>query len=1013
MGQCDQQLQTAPIYYSRGSLESHRATFQAIIVTDGLTSYLKFIFSIPSFDRVIGNTGKYGTWLAQIGEIVNVEQLCENFIIDNQQIISDATFQTHITDVISMIGCPCSVRWMGGLWSLQYVDNTTRCFALNSLATRLFDHPHSKLCCYHFTPSIIKQYPMTFISTPPDAGFFTFYDPNPWSATYRESNLNDASYILTAGAVKMPTPPDCASCFILLAQQRATNSVGSEATNGTVYSALAAKEKNSSFQVELSSSKDRLTIYCNGQDYTAAFYADPMFSKMIESSIFLERKDEEDLATLHITFSSGIEIAVAQGVHSRDFEVTMPTSLRGLTSGLLGNFNSKLNDEFQLPNGNILSANLTEKEIYYQFASLWSVTAENTVFIYPAGQSSATFQHPEFAPLFFSDLNATVMKSAQEICGHENVACLFDYAATSDPIFAINTKKLDESNDQARIIQLNSLPSLVLVTSKTSLGLVEVTEGQVALMSVSALDPDGNFDRYELIDRPKGVVLNQSGVITFTPSASNPVSISVVAVDQLGGRSSLLNIPLVMCTLCNGHGHCDKSHVRSSVMLLGGRFQKYVCQCRPAYTGDDCEEDWDACSENPCSLGQTCTDTPAAIHDADNSSSHTCGPCPSGTQKVNKSCTDRDECQSSPCSQLCTNVQGSYFCSCSGGYRLNPVDGKTCQDINECTERTHSCEHVCTNSPGTYNCSCLPGYSLQPDSHSCKPSLDSSICSTFACSQICVVDSDNKPRCSCKSFYQIDPQNSTNCIDVNECFLEILHVARCVPTLMEDLNALCYAGYKLSQDLTTCIACEGSSYGTNCSENCLCAHANFCHPVTGCICHKGWTGARCDVNINECVTQENICSYNEVCHDLLGSYECRCRDGFTQTDGGCVDVDECGDIFLHTCELFKNQECHNTIGSFVCDCLPGYTKSSSGQCTDIDECSLHSHSCQQLCINTLGHYTCACHYGLRLDDFDRTKCVVSDNVCKNDIGLNCSHGCTVDLKTKAPFCYCLAEYSLE
>ncbi|KAH9487813.1 hypothetical protein Btru_068326 [Bulinus truncatus] len=539
-----------------------------------------------------------------------------------------------------------------------------------------------------------------------------------------------------------------------------------------------------------------------------------------------------------------------------------------------------------------------------------------------------------------------------------------------------------------------------MVTRKSSLGFSRGNRRAGALMSVSALDPDGNsFDRYELIDRPKGVVLNQSGVITFTPSASNPVSISVVAVDQLGGRSSLLNIPLVMCTLCNGHGHCDKSHVRSSVMLLGGRFQKYVCQCRPAYTGDDCEEDWDACSENPCSLGQTCTDTPAAIHDADNSSSHTCGPCPSGTQKVNKSCTGLSNSK-------------YFFLLGFGGYRLNPVDGKTCQDINECTERTHSCEHVCTNSPGTYNCSCLPGYSLQPDSHSCKPSLDSSICSTFACSQICVVDSDNKPRCSCKSFYQIDPQNSTNCIDVNECFLRNPPCSQVCTNTDGGFECSCYAGYKLSQDLTTCIACEGSSYGTNCSENCLCAHANFCHPVTGCICHKGWTGARCDVNINECVTQENICSYNEVCHDLLGSYECRCRDGFTQTDGGCVDVDECGDIFLHTCELFKNQECHNTIGSFVCDCLPGYTKSSSGQCTDIDECSLHSHSCQQLCINTLGHYTCACHYGLRLDDFDRTKCVVSDNVCKNDIGLNCSHGCTVDLKTKAPFCYCLAGYSL-
>ena len=59
---------------------------------------------------------------------------------------------------------------------------------------------------------------------------------------------------------------------------------------------------------------------------------------------------------------------------------------------------------------------------------------------------------------------------------------------------------------------------------------------------------------------------------------------------------------------------------------------------------------------------------------------------PSGTWDRALSCDPRglslpdvNECNSSPCSQECANVYGSYQCYCRRGYQLSDVDGATCE----------------------------------------------------------------------------------------------------------------------------------------------------------------------------------------------------------------------------------------------------------------------------------------------------------------------------------------------
>ena len=49
----------------------------------------------------------------------------------------------------------------------------------------------------------------------------------------------------------------------------------------------------------------------------------------------------------------------------------------------------------------------------------------------------------------------------------------------------------------------------------------------------------------------------------------------------------------------------------------------------------------------------------------------------------------------------CKNKFGGYDCYCREGFRLFE-DGRTCIDLNECTENGNRCEHLCENLYGSY-----------------------------------------------------------------------------------------------------------------------------------------------------------------------------------------------------------------------------------------------------------------------------------------------------------------------
>ncbi|XP_077758048.1 hemicentin-1 isoform X2 [Canis aureus] len=290
--------------------------------------------------------------------------------------------------------------------------------------------------------------------------------------------------------------------------------------------------------------------------------------------------------------------------------------------------------------------------------------------------------------------------------------------------------------------------------------------------------------------------------------------------------------------------------------------------------------------------------------------------CPSGfaLDSIGPFCADEDECAAgSPCSQICHNTVGTYYCSCPEGLTI-AADGKTCQDIDECALGGHTCHagQDCDNTIGSYRCvvHCGIGFRRTSDGLSCQ---DINECQESSpCHHRCF-NAIGSFHCGCEPGYQL---KGRKCIDVNECRQNV-----CRP----DQH------------------CKNTRGGYKCID----------------LCPNGMTKAEngtC-IDIDECKDGTHQCRYNQICENTRGSYRCVCPRGFRSQGVGrpCMDIDECEnrDICQH--------ECKNTFGSYHCICPPGYQLMLNGKtCQDVDECLEQSVRCgpNRMCFNMRGSYQC-------------------------------------------------------
>ncbi|KAK2825645.1 hypothetical protein Q7C36_019572 [Tachysurus vachellii] len=131
------------------------------------------------------------------------------------------------------------------------------------------------------------------------------------------------------------------------------------------------------------------------------------------------------------------------------------------------------------------------------------------------------------------------------------------------------------------------------------------------------------------------------------------------------------------------------------------------------------------------------------------------------------------------------------------------------------------------------------------------------------------------------------------------------------------------------------------------------------------------------------------------CHLVEGRDHCFCSPGFSLMPDGhsCEDIDEC---FLHTHSCQLHERCENTVGSFRCVqqivCPSGY-QLRNDLCEDTDECETGVHRCGegQICHNIPGTYRCDCHPGYQYDMYRRTCADV--NECWRYSGRLCAQTC--------------------
>ncbi|XP_060690951.1 sushi, nidogen and EGF-like domain-containing protein 1 isoform X2 [Hemiscyllium ocellatum] len=164
-----------------------------------------------------------------------------------------------------------------------------------------------------------------------------------------------------------------------------------------------------------------------------------------------------------------------------------------------------------------------------------------------------------------------------------------------------------------------------------------------------------------------------------------------------------------------------------------------------------------------------------------------------------------------------------------------------------------------------------------------------------------------------------------------------------------------------------------------CIDDCITGNPSYT-----CSCRAGFTGRRCQIDVNECSSYP--CHNGGTCRDGQNAFTCQCLAGFT----GALCETDINDCVLNECQ--NGATCIDGIDRYHCECSVGFI---GKHCEIVMPSPCDSDPCQRggTCNEQDGSYTCQCPPGFsgQRCEKERLRSCVS-NPCRNGGTCKEAHG---------------------
>ncbi|XP_012889103.1 PREDICTED: sushi, nidogen and EGF-like domain-containing protein 1 [Dipodomys ordii] len=144
---------------------------------------------------------------------------------------------------------------------------------------------------------------------------------------------------------------------------------------------------------------------------------------------------------------------------------------------------------------------------------------------------------------------------------------------------------------------------------------------------------------------------------------------------------------------------------------------------------------------------------------------------------------------------------------------------------------------------------------------------------------------------------------------------------------------------------SVCLTLHPCLNGGQCIDDCVTGSPSYT-----CSCRAGFTGRRCQLDVNECTSHP--CQNGGICTHGVNSFTCQCPAGFRGST--CESAQSPCDHKV----CWNGGQCQAEGGSAACVCQAGFTGAACE--TDLDECSSDPCLNGGSCVDLVGNYTCVC-----------------------------------------------------